>query len=130
MDVEYEDQPEAGGDNMGAAEMPGCVGDFYDDGSDWRGTFSLYDVWGSAINATVQPIDLSDSVRYGMIGSGESATVCGMSWYQKWRYGNDLGRPGRSEKQFRFGDGHIVKSLGGVTLSLDIPMRSGGDILS
>ena len=109
-------------------EVSDEVGSFYDEGSAWNGTYVLYDVMHtSAVGETIS-VDNTKRIRYGMIDSGASATVCGVEWYQSWCNDREMQKLMPSDKQFKFGDGKIFKSLGHVILAVKVPANNGGEI--
>ena len=63
-----------------------------------------------------------------MIDIGASATVCGLSWYRNWIGEGEQVKLEKSEKQFRFGDGRLAKSLGPITLFVSVPSENGGNV--
>ena len=104
--------------------------EFYDDGYLRNDTYVKYNVMGVSTLSSVDDKTTDSSVRYGVIDSGASATVCGIRWLSRWYGGRkiqeqDLNEPG---KHFRFGDGHAKKSLGQATLSVRVIDTAGKEI--
>ena len=122
---EYDDTLEVVEDSArNGEELDETLDDFYAQGQPWNETFVLYDVMETS--TAWQCIDNSEKkLMHGMIDSGASATVCGMSWYQQWKQSCSGQAIDSSTKQFRFGDGRVVKSLGCTTLSIKIIDDSG-----
>ena len=88
--------------NMFVDEFGVNIDDFYETGSSWHGTFVLYDVMESSTSTDNMQFGGNNTLMYGMVDSGASATVCGMSWYRKWIKEVSDQPLDSPDKQFRF----------------------------
>ena len=127
--VDYEHSGSIGDEYMlGDEEYLDQIDEFFGDGNEWEGTFVVYDVMENSVLVHSDNKSV-DKVRFGMIDSGASATVCGISWYKQWIDSNDEVKLRRSDKQFRFGDGRVVRSLGSITLAVQTRATDGKNVV-
>ena len=125
-EVEPDDVMEVSEQNeMFVGEYGEDIDDFYDSGN-WNGTFVMVDVLESSSAFESTYAMEGQNLMYGMIDSGASLTVCGSERYDRWMKGKKDNGLQVSDKQFRFGDGRIVQSIGRTALHVNIPSGDTG----